>query len=84
MIHASELSHLTFWNTSYWFYLYDVVLECPSESYIDSVVNDKRLKELQTAVEGNEPVVIVIHMTPQVVFEHPKYQEWINEWVIRR
>ena len=54
------------------------MLECPSESYIDSVVNDERLKELQTAVEGDEPVVIVIHMTPQEVFDHPKYQEWIN------
>ena len=54
------------------------MLECPSESYIESVVNNERLKELQTAVEGYEPVVIVIHMTPQEVFEHPKYQEWIN------
>ena len=79
MMHGSELTHLTFYNTSYLiFFFYNTVLECPSESYIDSVVNDERLKELQTAVEGNEPVVIVIHMTPQKVFEHPKYQEWIN------
>ena len=54
------------------------MLECPSESYRDSVVNDERLKELQTAMEGDEPVVIVIHMTPQEVFDNPKYQEWIN------
>ena len=55
-----------------------IVLECPSEVYIDSFVGNERLKELQTSNEGCEPVSIVVHMTPQEVIEHPRYQEFIN------
>ncbi len=57
------------------------MVECPTISYLDSLVKNKRLRELQTSNEGGEPVVVVAHLTPSDIVADPRYQDWMKGWV---
>ena len=51
-----------------------VVLECPSEAYLDSLVDNEIFKKHQaTAVRNEDFAHTVVHFTPQKIMNHPKY-----------
>ncbi len=62
-------------------FLFGAVLECPSLAYAEGLIQNEQLRTVQTAQEGGEPVVLVVHMTPEHVVQDPMYQEWLKGYV---
>ncbi|XP_076322011.1 ribonuclease Z [Tachypleus tridentatus] len=55
-----------------------IVVECPSEHFVDSLVNNKEFQAHQVTASSNENLaMLVVHFTPPDVMDHPKYQDWL-------
>jgi len=51
-----------------------VVVECPSEAYIDSLLNESIFsKHQQGAISEDDIAFMVVHFTPQEVRNDPRY-----------
>ncbi|XP_044272419.1 ribonuclease Z, mitochondrial isoform X2 [Tribolium madens] len=58
-----------------------IVVECPSEEYLDSLIESGEFKKHQsTATKDDDLAHTVVHFTPQKILNHPKYKEWIDKF----
>jgi hypothetical protein len=56
-----------------------MIVDCPSEEYLDSLVEQPRWGDYQG--NGNKfPVVSVLHMTPASVIASERYKAWMNKF----
>ncbi|CAI6346770.1 unnamed protein product [Macrosiphum euphorbiae] len=56
-----------------------IVVECPSEDYIDSLLNETIFSKHQLGVINEEDIAfMVVHFTPQDVRNDPRYQSWMK------
>lgn len=56
------------------------VADCPSESFLELFVNEKRFECYQQP--HNSSSVSVFHFTPSHVFRSQKYQDWMSRYCI--
>ncbi|XP_043570410.1 zinc phosphodiesterase ELAC protein 2 [Chiloscyllium plagiosum] len=56
-----------------------VVLECPSQKFIEPMCENEQLSKYQTG--GSEsPAALVVHMTPESVLENNIYKSWMERF----
>uniref|UniRef100_A0A2S2QAT2 Zinc phosphodiesterase ELAC protein 2 n=1 Tax=Sipha flava TaxID=143950 RepID=A0A2S2QAT2_9HEMI len=56
-----------------------IVVECPSEDYIDSLLNESIFsKHQQNVINKDDIAFMVVHFTPQEVRNDPRYQSWMK------
>ncbi|XP_035511064.1 zinc phosphodiesterase ELAC protein 2 [Morone saxatilis] len=56
-----------------------IIVECPSEEFIEAVCTNQQLKSYQTGgTEGK--VVLVAHMTPDSVLKTDQYKKWMERF----
>ncbi|XP_006815703.1 zinc phosphodiesterase ELAC protein 2-like [Saccoglossus kowalevskii] len=56
-----------------------IVLECPTEDYLDSLESSTKLNEyLKDDVE--QPVSLVVHLTPPEILSTSRYQAWMKRF----
>lgn len=56
-----------------------LVLECPSEEFIDGICTNERLAR-HHAGGSEDPAAMVVHMAPEVVLKTERYQEWMERF----
>ncbi|CAL8273861.1 unnamed protein product [Lota lota] len=56
-----------------------LVIECPSEEFIDGICTNERLAR-HHAGGPEDPAALVVHMTPEVVLKTERYQEWMERF----
>ncbi len=56
-----------------------IVIECPNESYINSVVNSPALSS-EELLASNQNVALIVHMSPPNVINHELYQRWAESF----
>ncbi|CAN9493080.1 unnamed protein product [Ophioblennius macclurei] len=56
-----------------------VVLECPSEDFVDAVWSNEQLRKFQTG-GAEDPAALVVHMTPELVLHSDRYQQWMERF----
>lgn len=50
------------------------VVDCPSEDYLDSLVNNETFKRHQATANCEDDVAtLVVHFTPKIVMANPRY-----------
>ena len=54
-----------------------MIIECPTVSYISSLVANVQLSQYWDGGLHVTPVIIV-HLTPMIVFENEEYKQWRN------
>lgn len=58
-----------------------LVVECPSEEFLDPFVNEKQFQEYQiNASDLSKVASLVVHFTPSKILHSPKYQEWMQRF----
>ncbi|GFS29622.1 zinc phosphodiesterase ELAC protein 2 [Nephila pilipes] len=58
-----------------------LVVECPSEEFLDPFVNEQQFQEYQiNAFDQSKIASLVIHFTPSKILHSSKYQEWIQRF----
>ncbi|GFY59139.1 zinc phosphodiesterase ELAC protein 2 [Trichonephila inaurata madagascariensis] len=58
-----------------------LVVECPSEEFLDPFVNEKQFQEYQNTVsDSSKTASLVVHFTPSKILRSPKYQEWMERF----
>ncbi|XP_076234305.1 ribonuclease Z isoform X2 [Calliopsis andreniformis] len=60
-----------------------MVVECPSDDYLDSLVNHSAFSKYQitSSTENKEGIVhCIFHITPEEIFSTPQYQDWITKF----
>ncbi|KAF3699769.1 Zinc phosphodiesterase ELAC protein 2 [Channa argus] len=56
-----------------------IVVECPSEEFVEAVFTNQQLRRYQTG--GTEdPAALVVHMTPESVLKTDQYKEWMERF----
>lgn len=65
-------------GSSSYFYKIFIILDCPSPSYIPSLLKSEQYRKIQKSKE-NTPVC-VIHMAGEGVLEDERYKEWMSEF----
>ncbi|XP_015363613.1 PREDICTED: ribonuclease Z, mitochondrial isoform X1 [Diuraphis noxia] len=56
-----------------------IVVECPSEDYIESLLNESIFSKHQLGVSNEEDIAfMVVHFTPQDVRNDQRYQSWMK------
>ncbi|XP_045213766.2 zinc phosphodiesterase ELAC protein 2-like [Mercenaria mercenaria] len=53
-----------------------VVVDCPTEDYLDSLSTNKQLLDLQT--ETDSKPLMIIHMAPATIIEEPRYKAFMD------
>ncbi|XP_035471673.2 zinc phosphodiesterase ELAC protein 2 isoform X1 [Scophthalmus maximus] len=56
-----------------------IVVECPSEEFVEAVCTNQRLRRHQTGGTENG-AALVVHMTPESVLETDQYKEWMERF----
>ena len=59
------------------------VVECPTNDYLDSIVNHSAFLKYQDASsrkEEDEDVHCIFHFTPENVLNDARYQEWMKKF----
>ncbi|XP_047213914.1 zinc phosphodiesterase ELAC protein 2-like isoform X1 [Girardinichthys multiradiatus] len=56
-----------------------IVVECPSEEFIEGVCTNQPLRRYQTG-GAEDSAVLVVHMTPESVLETDQYKEWMERF----
>ncbi|XP_075435752.1 zinc phosphodiesterase ELAC protein 2 isoform X2 [Ascaphus truei] len=56
-----------------------IVVECPSEDFVDAVCENEVFRRYQEGKSEN-PVVLVIHMTPERVLHTSGYRQWMSRF----
>lgn len=58
-----------------------LVVECPSEPFIENFVTEKKFKKYQTGTSlASNIAALVVHFTPPEVLKTRKYQEWMEKF----
>lgn len=58
-----------------------IVLECPTEEYLDSITNHPTFLKYQTeSTEKENEVHCIFHFTPEKIFTTQQYQDWIKKF----
>lgn len=57
-----------------------VVADCPSIEYIDSLITNPVWKKYSDSAPEEDIPQIVVHFTPESVYLHPKYQDWLAKF----
>lgn len=58
-----------------------VVVECPSEDYLESFVNHPAFAQYQTGMAKKDDVpYCIIHFTPQKVMDDSRYLNWMDKF----
>ncbi|GFT01312.1 zinc phosphodiesterase ELAC protein 2 [Trichonephila clavipes] len=58
-----------------------LVVECPSEEFLDPFVNEKQFQEYQNNVsDSSKTASLVVHFTPSKILRSPKYQQWMERF----
>nr|CAD7262484.1 unnamed protein product [Timema shepardi] len=58
-----------------------IVVDCPSVDYLDRLVNHAVFTKHQaTATSENDVAYLVVHFTPRVVMEDPRYRHWMDQF----
>ncbi|XP_043796715.1 ribonuclease Z, mitochondrial isoform X2 [Apis laboriosa] len=58
-----------------------IVLECPTEEYLDSIINHSSFLKYQTeSTKKENEVFCIFHFTPEKIFTSQKYQDWIKKF----
>uniref|UniRef100_A0A1B6E0U4 Zinc phosphodiesterase ELAC protein 2 n=1 Tax=Clastoptera arizonana TaxID=38151 RepID=A0A1B6E0U4_9HEMI len=57
-----------------------IVVECPSEDFLDSLLEEESFSLYQTSNCENDIPFIVVHFTPSQVMLHPRYKEWMSRF----
>lgn len=56
-----------------------IVVECPSEEFVEAVCTNQQLRRYQTG--GTEdPAALVVHMTPESVLTTDQYKKWMERF----
>ncbi|XP_070703624.1 zinc phosphodiesterase ELAC protein 2 [Pempheris klunzingeri] len=56
-----------------------IVVECPSEEFVEGVCTSRQLRRYQTG--GTEdPAALVVHMTPESVLKTDQYKKWMERF----
>lgn len=55
-----------------------IVVECPSEEFVDALCSNEQLKRHQAGTE--DPAVLVVHMTPESVLNTDQYKQWMERF----
>ncbi|KAG8006513.1 Zinc phosphodiesterase ELAC protein 2 [Nibea albiflora] len=53
-----------------------IVIECPSDEFVDAVCSNRQLMRYQT----EDPAVLVVHMTPERVLKTDQYKAWMERF----
>ncbi|KAM7387533.1 hypothetical protein PAMA_009920 [Pampus argenteus] len=56
-----------------------IVVECPSDEFVEAVCSNQQLKRHQTG-GPEDPAVLVVHMTPESVLKTDEYKEWMERF----
>ncbi|XP_071321186.1 zinc phosphodiesterase ELAC protein 2 isoform X2 [Trachinotus anak] len=56
-----------------------VIVECPSEEFVEAVCVNQRLRRHQMG-GAEDPAVLVVHMTPESVLRTDRYREWMERF----
>ncbi|KAK1163829.1 zinc phosphodiesterase ELAC protein 2-like isoform X1 [Acipenser oxyrinchus oxyrinchus] len=56
-----------------------IVVECPSEEFIEPVCDNELLKRYHTG-EAEDPASLVVHMTPESILQTDRYKEWMERF----
>ncbi|XP_008548649.2 ribonuclease Z, mitochondrial isoform X2 [Microplitis demolitor] len=54
-----------------------IVLECPDEDYLDSLVDNKVFNEYQNNADKNNIPQYIVHFTPENVLRNSRYVDWM-------
>ncbi|KAJ8922916.1 hypothetical protein NQ315_001458 [Exocentrus adspersus] len=58
-----------------------IVIDCPSEEYLDSLTSSEALKKHQRfATDDIDVATLVVHFSPVEVVHHPRYKKWIENF----
>ncbi|KFM76342.1 Zinc phosphodiesterase ELAC protein 2, partial [Stegodyphus mimosarum] len=57
-----------------------LVVDCPSEEYLDAFVNEEKFHKCQLPHDGADGISAVFHFSPVDVIKMKKYEEWINRF----
>ena len=56
-----------------------IVIECPDESYVSSVVSNPSLSA-ESFAASNQNVAVIVHMSPVAVLRDKVFQEWMSSF----
>uniref|UniRef100_UPI003AADF4DA zinc phosphodiesterase ELAC protein 2 isoform X2 n=2 Tax=Centroberyx gerrardi TaxID=166262 RepID=UPI003AADF4DA len=56
-----------------------IVVECPSEDFVEAVCSNQQLGRHQTG-GAEEPAALVVHMTPESVLKTDQYRQWMERF----
>ncbi|XP_034151540.1 zinc phosphodiesterase ELAC protein 2 isoform X2 [Esox lucius] len=56
-----------------------IVVECPSEEFVQPVCNNQQLSRYQ-AGGTEDPAALVVHMTPERVLKNDEYKQWMERF----
>ncbi|KAJ1130776.1 hypothetical protein NDU88_009124 [Pleurodeles waltl] len=56
-----------------------IVVDCPNEDFVDPLCENDTFKRYQDQKSEN-PVSLVIHMTPEIILRSGKYQHWMERF----
>ncbi|XP_065203622.1 ribonuclease Z, mitochondrial [Planococcus citri] len=57
-----------------------IIMDCPSEDYLECLLNEERFKEYQTGAAEEDIPKYVLHFTPSRVMETERYQTWMKRF----
>ncbi|KAM9394197.1 zinc phosphodiesterase ELAC protein 2 [Pholidichthys leucotaenia] len=56
-----------------------LIVECPSEEFVDALCTNKQLQRCQTGGE-EDPAALVVHITPESVLKTDEYKKWMERF----
>nr|XP_046270142.1 zinc phosphodiesterase ELAC protein 2 [Scatophagus argus] len=56
-----------------------IIVECPSEEFVNAVCTNQQLSRHQTGGSEN-PAVVIVHMTPEDVLKTDQYKKWMERF----
>ncbi|PRD23700.1 UNVERIFIED_CONTAM: zinc phosphodiesterase ELAC protein 2 [Trichonephila clavipes] len=57
-----------------------LIVDCPSEHFLDSFVNEEKFQIYQTPIENTCEITHVFHFSPDHIVKSKKYQAWISKF----
>ncbi|KAL1494480.1 hypothetical protein ABEB36_010074 [Hypothenemus hampei] len=58
-----------------------IVVDCPDEEYLASLINNEELKKHQKFAKIDEDMAhVVVHFTPIKIMEHTEYRKWMDNF----
>ncbi|KAK0175588.1 hypothetical protein PV327_009328 [Microctonus hyperodae] len=58
-----------------------IVIECPNEDYLDSLINNEVFKNYQKDASDPENIAkCIVHFSPENIIRNPRYIEWMSRF----